>query len=185
MKSFVNNYSKIVQALVDVCGYIAGALLFIPALSISYEVVMRGMFNQPTDWAIEISTYCVVIAGFLGMPHAYSAGKHINVDLLVQTFTDKTRCLLKVFTSAIGVVFCALLCTRGLDMALLSLELENRAPTTLQTPLWIPQMSLPIGFLLLTLQFAGTFMACIADLQDGVFDANGARKPVAGKEGAK
>jgi len=173
VKNFVNAYGKFVQKAVDLCGYIAGALLFIPALSITYEVLMRGLLNQPTEWAIEVSTYCVVIAGFLGMPHAYSAGKHINVDIVISKLTDRTRCMLQVITSAAGTVFCFLLCVKGFQMSMLSLELNNLAPSTLQTPLWIPQASLPIGFALLTLQFLGTFLKDICKLQDGAFAADG------------
>ena len=67
MKSFLAVYRKFLMGLTRVVGIIAGLLLFIPAFSVVYEVIMRGMFNSPTEWVVEISTYCVTIAGFLGM----------------------------------------------------------------------------------------------------------------------
>lgn len=47
---------------------------------------------------------------------------------------------------------------QSLDMALLSYEMDNTSPSTLRTPMWIPQMSLPIGMGLLLLQFVRTLL---------------------------
>ena len=54
------------MGLTRVVGIIAGLLLFIPAFSVVYEVIMRGMFNSPTEWVVEISTTHSV--GLLNMP---------------------------------------------------------------------------------------------------------------------
>ena len=74
------------MGLTRVVGIIAGLLLFIPAFSVVYEVIMRGMFNSPTEWVVEISTYCVTIAGFLGMAVTFVANKHIKVDILLHWY---------------------------------------------------------------------------------------------------
>ena len=66
MKSFLAVYRKFLMGLTRL-------LLFIPAFSVVYEVIMRGMFNSPTEWVVEISTYCVTIAGFLGMAVTFVA----------------------------------------------------------------------------------------------------------------
>ena len=78
------------MGLTRVVGIIAGLLLFIPAFSVVYEVIMRGMFNSPTEWVVEISTYCVTIAGFLGMAVTFVANKHIKVDILLSHLSKRT-----------------------------------------------------------------------------------------------
>ena len=92
MKSFLAVYRKFLMGLTRVVGIIAGLLLFIPAFSVVYEVIMRGMFNSPTEWVVEISTYCVTIAGFLGMAVTFVANKHIKVDILL-SHLSKPRCV--------------------------------------------------------------------------------------------
>ena len=54
-------------------------------------------------------------------------------------------------------------------MAMLSLELNNCAPTTLGTPLWIPQMSMPLGFGVLLLQLVRTLIEDIIKIKNNDF----------------
>ena len=127
MKSALEVYEKFLNAITKAVGVIAGILLLLPALMVFYEVVMRGLFNAPTEWSIELSVYCVLVAGFLGMSVTYAAGKHIHV------------------------------------------EMDNTSPSTLRTPMWIPQMSLPIGMGLLLLQFVRTLLIDIQKISSGEF----------------
>ena len=52
---------------------------------------------------------------------------------------------------------------------LLSYEMDNTSPSTLRTPMWIPQMSLPIGMGLLLLQFVRTLLIDIQKISSGEF----------------
>ena len=160
MKSFLAVYRKFLMGLTRVVGIIAGLLLFIPAFSVVYEVIMRGMFNSPTEWVVEISTYCVTIAGFLGMAVTFVANKHIKVDI-------------------IGMVFCGVVTIYAIGMVAMSLEHGMIAPTTLRTPLWIPQSSLPIGFGLMFLHFIRTFLENLVKLGDPDYDPAAAAGEVA------
>ena len=166
MKGFLAAYRKFLMGLTRVVGIIAGLLLFIPAFSVVYEVIMRGMFNSPTEWVVEISTYCVTIAGFFGMAVTFVANKHIKVDILLTHLSKRTNEILKVITSFIGMVA-------------MTLEHGMIAPTTLRTPLWIPQSSLPIGFGLMFLHFIRTFLENLIMLGDPDYDPAAAAGEVA------
>lgn len=169
MKSAIEIYGKILDAVTKIVAVIAGILILMPALMVFYEVVMRGLFNAPTEWSIELSVYCVLIAGFLGMSVTYAAGKHIHVDIVVGSLSPRTRCFIEVFTTCVGIFFCAVFCYGIICMAILSLEMDNTSPSTLRTPMWIPQMALPIGMGLLLLQFVRTLLVDIAKINTGDF----------------
>lgn len=47
--------------------------------------------------------------------------------------------------------------------------MDNTSPSTLRTPMWIPQMSLPIGMGLLLLQFVRTLLIDIQKISSGEF----------------
>ena len=158
MKTFVELYAKILNGITHVVGVLAGLLFLLPALTIFYEVVMRGIFNAPTEWSIEASIYCVLIAGFLGMPVAYAAEKHIKVDIIIGRFSAKKRYYMEILTSMIGIFFCAVFFLEALDMTILSFEINRTSPDTLRMPLWIPQMAMPVGIGLLLLQFVRTLL---------------------------
>lgn len=132
MKSALEVYEKFLNAITKAVGVIAGILLLLPALMVFYEVVMRGLFNAPTEWSIELSVYCVLVAGFLGMSVTYAAGKHIHVDIVLSHLSARTRCYIELFTTIVGIFFCAVFVMQSLDMALLSYEMDNTSPSTLQ-----------------------------------------------------
>lgn len=169
MKAFIEVYGKIIDKITNFFGFLAGVLLFLTAAATFIEVVMRGVFNSPTEWAIEMSVYFVLVAGFFGMPITYMAGKHINVDLFLLHRTAKTKCILELGTSIIGVLFCTIFFVEALNMSLTSLELNNISPSTLRVPIWIPQMALPIGMGLLTLQFIKTILQDAFKLKKDAF----------------
>ena len=109
MKSALEVYEKFLNAITKAVGVIAGILLLLPALMVFYEVVMRGLFNAPTEWSIELSVYCVLVAGFLGMSVTYAAGKHIHVDIVLSHLSARTRCYID-FLQLLLVFFLCRIC---------------------------------------------------------------------------
>lgn len=169
MEKFLIIYEKILQVLTKLVGVIAGVLVLYCAFSIVWEVIARGLLNSPTEWVMEISTYCVLIAGFLGMGVAYAGKKHIHVDIFVSKMSPKTLTYVEVLTSLIGIFYSLIFMIYSWDMAMLSLEMNNCAPTTLGTPLWIPQLSMPIGFAVLCLQIIRTLLENIIKIKNNDF----------------
>ncbi len=169
MGKFLIIYEKILQVLTKLVGVIAGVLVLYCAFSIVWEVIARGLLNSPTEWVMEISTYCVLIAGFLGMGVAYAGKKHIHVDIFVSKMSPKKLTYVEVLTSLIGIFYSFIFMIYSWDMAMLSLEMNNCAPTTLGTPLWIPQLSMPIGFAVLCLQIIRTLLEDIIKIKNNDF----------------
>ena len=169
MEKFLIIYEKILQVLTKLVGVIAGVLVLYCAFSIVWEVIARGLLNSPTEWVMEISTYCVLIAGFLGMGVAYAGKKHIHVDVFVSKMSPKTLTYVEILTSLIGIFYSLIFMIYSWDMTMLSLEMNNCAPTTLGTPLWIPQLSMPIGFAVLCLQIIRTLLEDIIKIKNNDF----------------
>ena len=72
-------------------------------------------------------------------------------------------------TTVVGMFFCIVFFTQAAEMVQLSFELNNTSPSTLRTPMWIPQMSLPIGMGLLALQFLKTLLIDLQKICTGKF----------------
>ena len=169
MKAFLSIYDRIVGILTRIAGVIAGALILAVCFMIVYEIISRGVFHSPTEWVTEISTYCIIIAGFLGMGVTWAGKKHIRVDILTMHLSPKTQCVLELFTSLFALYFSFLFVVEAWGMTMMSIEYNNTAPTTLSTPLWIPQISMPIGMGVLFLQITGTILHDGARLASGDF----------------
>lgn len=144
---------KILCKFTDLTMYVAGACISIVMLSVCYEVLMRSVFNSPTEWSIEISGYLVLIAGFLGLAPALADNKHISVDLLTSRLSPRVKTLLSIMVSIFGLYFSYLLFTKGWEMVVTSYKLGRTSISTLHVPLFLPQLAIPTGGFLLTFQF--------------------------------
>lgn len=169
MEKFLAAYDKLLKLLAQVTGTIAGLLILACGFMIVYEVIARGVFNAPTEWVMELSTYCVTIAGFLGMAITYAYRKHIRVDILMSKLSPKACCYIEVFTSLAGVFYTYMFTVEGMNMVLMSYEMEITAPTTLGTPMWIPQLSMPVGMCVLFLHLVRTFIGDIIKIKNQDF----------------
>ena len=83
--------------------------------------------------------------------------------------SPKTLTYVEVLTSLIGIFYSVIFMIYSWNMAMLSLEMNNCAPTTLGTPLWIPQLSMPIGFAVLCLQIIRTLLEDIIKIKNNDF----------------
>ncbi len=167
MEKILSAYDKVLKGITLVTGVIAGLLVLFCAFSIVYEVVCRSILNTPTEWVTEVSTYCIVIAGFLGMGVTYAGRKHIHVDIFISRLTERTRTWIELGTSALGAFYCLLFTVESWKMVMMSIEYNNCAPTTLSTPLWIPQSSMPVGLFILLLHLIRTFLGAAVKLKKG------------------
>ena len=72
-------YDRAVLMISRAAAVIAGLFILATAFIVVYEIVMRGIFNSPTEWVLEISTYLIIGAGFLGMAVTLRHKAHISV----------------------------------------------------------------------------------------------------------
>lgn len=170
MNSFIQTYDRIVGLLTKTAGVFAGALVLATGFMIVYEIIARGVFNSPTEWVTELSTYCIIIAGFLGMGVAYAGKKHIQVDILIMHLSPKVKCWIELITCILALYYSYVFVVEGWGMTMLSIEFDNRAPTTLSTPLWIPQISMPAGLAILGLQILSTILHDIRKITSGCYE---------------
>jgi len=139
-------------------GFIAGICILATAFIVTYEVVLRALFDAPTEWVNEISVYLILISAFLGFAPALAAGKHINVDLVTCKLSAQTNKYLGVIVSILGLGFSLVFLVTSTEMTLNSYRLNMLSTSTLRVPLFIPQLSLPIGFAMLALQFLANLL---------------------------
>ena len=57
-------------------------LIALGVLVICDMVVERYLLNRTTIWQIDVVTYCIVAAAFIGSPYVLHTHGHVNVDVL-------------------------------------------------------------------------------------------------------
>jgi TRAP-type C4-dicarboxylate transport system permease small subunit len=133
---------------------VSGALLIgLAVLVICDMVIERYVFNLTTIWQIDVVTYCVVGATFIGSSYVLMTRGHVNVDILPLHVSPRARYWLALVTGLVALAFCVaifVLCTIYWYAAFTENWLSN---TVWRARLWIPYLSMPIGLGLVVLQY--------------------------------
>ena len=140
------------DSLLTATGYIGSGLLVLSAFFVTYDVVMRWFFRSPTEWVFEYTIYMIAGAAYFSAAYVLREHGHISVDLLVSRLSPRTRLLLESVTMLWSAIICAAITWSTFRLLQRSITLKNVSNTVLETPLWIPQSALVIGFVLLTIQ---------------------------------
>jgi TRAP-type C4-dicarboxylate transport system permease small subunit len=122
-------------------------------VSITYDVILRYVFIAPTHWALEVNTFLLVFLCIIPAGDVLRVGTQIRITFLYDRLTPAVKARLDILRAAAGVSFCTIMIWKGWDMAWKAWLHNDRMSTSLGTPMVIPYLFLPIGFLLLALQY--------------------------------
>jgi TRAP-type mannitol/chloroaromatic compound transport system permease small subunit len=76
---------------------------------ITFEVVMRYVFNQPTNWGHETMTLLFAIQYMFVAGYCHYHRAHVRVDVFYSTRKRRTRAYLDLFTSVFFFLFTGVL----------------------------------------------------------------------------
>jgi TRAP-type C4-dicarboxylate transport system permease small subunit len=82
-----------------------------------YEVISRYVFNSPTFWAHETTTFLIAAIFLVGGPIALARDKHIRVRMFYDTVSPQGRRWLDIVNSILALVFFAGLSFAGWIMS--------------------------------------------------------------------
>jgi TRAP-type C4-dicarboxylate transport system permease small subunit len=137
------------DAVARVTGAATGLVLVALVSLVCLEALLRGGFNYSLGFAEELTGYGVVFMTFFGAALALRGSAMFQVHFLLDTWPEGTRrWLIRAFV-LIALVICVILAWKTKDLSLSSFSRGKFAPTVLRTPLWIPQIILPLGFTVL------------------------------------
>lgn len=66
-------------------------LIILMTVGMSYEVMVRYMFNRPTPWALDISFIMYGTLFMMGGAYTLSRGGHVRGDFLYRLWSDRTQ----------------------------------------------------------------------------------------------
>jgi len=142
-------FSRVVVAT----GLLGGALMVCVAGMVMYEVVMRYFFNSPTTWVMEISIYFSLAGIFLSLAYVLRGKAHVKVDFVINRLPARTTVTLEILTSFLAILYCGVMAWEGAKLVLSSYLLGEVSPTVLKVPMFLPQLFIPIGSIMLGLSF--------------------------------
>lgn len=144
---------RLIDFTSDIGGVTSAICLLAVTCIITYEVFVRYVFSAPTTWVSEISIYLCMALGLMGAAYALKHNSHFSISIVVDRLTAKNRRRLKILTNLMGIVYSIIFIVKGFEMAKFAWDIKDASTGVLQFPLWIPWSIVPLGGLLLTLQF--------------------------------
>ena len=157
----MDNYIRAVNFLSRVAGVTAALLIALAVLVICDIVVERYILNLTTIWQIDVVTYSIVGATFVGSSYVLMTRGHVNVDILPLHIAPRARYWLALVTSLIALAFCIvifILCTAFWYESYSERWLSN---TVWRARLWVPYLSMPVGLGLLILQYVADLICLV------------------------
>ena len=97
--------------------------------------------------------YCMAAAGFLALAHTLKHGEHIRVTLILQRLRSVARHRLELWSLAVATMLSALFTVYSVKLAYNSWSFNDISTGNDATPLWIPQLSMAIGTIVLLIAF--------------------------------
>jgi TRAP-type C4-dicarboxylate transport system permease small subunit len=97
--------------------------------------------------------YCMASAGFLALAHTLKRNEHIRVTLLINAASPASKKALEVWSLMAAVFLSGLFFFFSAKLAYQSWDFNDISTGNDATPLWIPQIGMAVGTLVLLIAF--------------------------------
>lgn len=146
---------RAIDGLSEGAGLVCGLGVLTMVLIISYEVVARYLFNEPTSWVSEYSLYLFVGTAFLAAGYAQLTDNHIRVEILLNNLADSPRRFLTQVSAWVGLVFLLVAAWQMIIFTYSEYASGAKAWGLMVTPLWIPETVVAVGLCVYALSVLG------------------------------
>ena len=158
---FVEGYLRVVTILSRVSGGFAAGLIALAVLVICEMVFERYVLGHTTIWQIDVVTYSIVAATFVGSAYVLMTRGHVNVDVLPLYLGPRARFHVALATAGVGLAFCLVLLVLATQYWHEAWAGNWRSNTVWRARLWIPYASMPIGVGLLVLEYIAEILRVV------------------------
>jgi len=116
--------------------------------------------------------YAMAAAGFLALAHTLKCNEHIRVTLVLGKLKGRARRGLELWSLSVAVLLSGLFAWFAVRLVWQSIEFHDISTGNDATPLWIPQLAMALG----------TLVLFIAIVDEWVLEARGQRQRFDGSE---
>ena len=167
MKEFLRKFVKFADKLNVFVGVWVAQLVILLTFIVVYEVIRRKIFNSPTSWAFEFSTFLYGGMFILGAGYTHYENRHVAIDVLEEKLPKKIRIWIKILSFFIFFLpFVGALLFASTQYAWHSWVTNEHSWSAWKPPIYIYKTVMPVGFFLL-------FIEGVSKLIKDVFELKG------------
>ena len=150
--------------LYDATAWLA-ALSMIGVLVMVLNSILGRLLNFHLPGTDAYAGYSMAAAGFLALAHTLKKGEHIRVTLLIGRLSGGTRRVLEMWSLSVAVLLSGLFAFYACRLVWQSHAFNDMSTSNDATPLWIPQLAMAVG----------TVLLCVALVDEWVLELRGRR----------
>jgi len=150
---------RVLDAIYNVCGVIAAMFLLILLVVIGAQMTARwtgNTFPGSTDYA----GYAMAGASFFAMAYALNHGAHIRVNLFLSKL-GRHRRWGEIWCFGVGTALATYFAVYAIKATYWSYKLNDISQGQDATPIWIPQISMAVGTVILAVALADHFVRIV------------------------
>lgn len=143
---------KSIDVLSKVTLLIGGSLLLVTCFNVTYGVIMRYVFHNPSIQAIELTKILLIPALVLSVAFVQWTDRHLKVDFISMRFPKTMqRFMFDIIVPIMGLYVVSILVLKGWESAVYSFQIHERSMSVWSEPLYPVRFTIPIGYGLLGL----------------------------------
>lgn len=146
--------------------------IFVMTVLVTVSVIFRRVIEHPLVFSDEYTAYLLVFCVYFGAAYTLREDAHIRVDVVTIRLSEKMRRFLRAITSCLSVIYGVVLTVYSMNLVIYYKEIGQEALSVLETPTWIPAISVPVGFGILAFQM----ILCAIEDVSALFKGSAVRK---------
>jgi C4-dicarboxylate transporter DctQ subunit len=162
-KGFWNFFDK----LLDVMALLGGAILLFITAAVCYTIGMRYLFTKTTIWIMQTTEYALLWIVFLATTWLLREKGHITTDVIYTHLNEKTKRILDCIMFIIGGIACTFMVYFGIHYTRECIIKGITDVRGVTIPKWTIFIIIPIGSILLTIQFFRMMWSKFIDIRAG------------------
>jgi C4-dicarboxylate transporter DctQ subunit len=168
IKIICNSINKIS----DYFGWLGAALIFLLALLLGYDVIMRYVFNKPTSWVLDISQLLQAALAFTTASYVLKSGRHVNMNMVTQYVSPKWQRRLFLISNTMTMIGCGWMSILSWSLFTKSYKIKEAA-YGIDIPLYPWKILVAFCFLMISLQCLSLIVRTVTSLTNQFIDQKG------------
>jgi len=121
------------------------------------SVIMRTIFNSSLTFSEEVAQALLILISFFGLEYCARKGKSISMSIVFDRVNNKNKKLFMIVISIVSAVSMLYLTYIAFGYVMSVKELGRVTPA-LQIPMYLIYATVPIGFLLISIEYFSSFI---------------------------
>lgn len=155
--------ARFLDRLYDFAGWLAAIAILIICCVVSAQIglnILARIGGPAWSWTIpsyaDFAGFALAAASFLALAHTLRRGGHIRVNLVTDRLPSPARWAMELLTLALSTLMSGYATYYVILLVMESVHYGDQSTGIIAVPLWIPQLPVAIGLVLLTIALIHT-----------------------------